>query len=468
MSNNPPANDGCSHEGLISLDEALISYTTHIQPLEAINLPLIEAHQHILAADIHSPVELPLFSQSAVDGYAVCAADCQHVGAVLKLVGEIRAGVVSALPLQSGQAIRIFTGGKLPEGADAIARQEIVQRNSLQSNSELSKNLAAQAPFSNSDPQSDSESKHELRHEAKQPFDQIVLTQAVAVGTDIRYQGEELAKDTLLATRGQRLHAGLIAALSMAGVQNVMVYRQPRIAVLITGDEISQQLTHDAQVFDANGPLIQSWLKQGGFGSISVQHVIDERDTLRTALKQSLNQFDLVITTGGVSVGDYDLIRPVSMALGAQQIFWQVAQKPGKPLYFASFKAPQSSSSAKSATRDSLHTSYLIGLPGNPAAVVVGLHIHVQSILNQLQGQQPSLPQWQIGIFDGELNSDSRERLLRMKMQISDHGSVNLTLLSKQQSHMLSNLAQANALVRIPAFSTIHSGDQLAFLLMDQ
>lgn len=455
MSSNASTNDGCSHEGLISLDEALISYTTHIQPLEAISLPLLDAHQHILAADILSPVELPLFSQSAVDGYAVCSADCQQAGVPLTLVGEIRAGVASPLPLQSGQAIRIFTGSKLPEGADAIARQEIVQRGSLDAESVIFENLSAE------------QRALESTRKTDQPFDQIVITQAVAVGTDIRYQGEELGKGTLLATQGQRLHAGLIAALSMAGVHSVKVYRQPRIAVLITGDEISSQLMHEAQVFDANGPLIQSWLKQGGFESISLQHVIDEREILSTALKQALHQFDLVITTGGVSVGDYDLIRPVSTALGAQQIFWQVAQKPGKPLYFASFNTNKSTNSADSAINNSPHTSYLIGLPGNPAAVVIGLHIHVQTILNQLQGQQPTLPQWQIGVFDGQLKADSRERLLRMKMQISDQGCVNLTALNKQQSHMLSNLAHANALVRIPAHTIIESGQRLAFLIMD-
>ncbi|RYZ99761.1 MAG: molybdopterin molybdenumtransferase MoeA [Moraxellaceae bacterium] len=449
----------CSHEGLISLDEALISYSTHIQPLDTLILSLPDAHQHVLAADVYSAVALPLFSQSAVDGYALRAADCHQAGSRLLLAGEIRAGVQPPLPLQAGQAIRIFTGGKLPEGADTVARQEIVQR-------EL--------------PQADSLQPHSLQttsvptESAADNASHIIIQHALTVGTDIRYEGEELAKNTLLATQGQTLHAGLIAALSMAGIQHVQVYRQPTIAVLITGDEISSQPTHDAQVFDANGPLIQSWLKQCGFASIMLQHVVDEREALSSALSRALNQFDLVITTGGVSVGDYDLIRPVSMALGAQQIFWQVAQKPGKPLYFASFAAhqtaqqPDSGSSFDSSPSNITRpTSYLIGLPGNPAAVVIGLHIHVQTILNQLQGKQPALPEWQSGIFDGQLKADSRERLLRMKMQINQHGCVHLHSLNKQQSHMLSNLAQANALVRIPAHSTINSGDLLSFLRMD-
>jgi molybdopterin molybdotransferase len=423
----------CNHEGLISLDEALASYSTVI-PLPVICLPLINAHQHILAEDVLSPVELPLFSQSAVDGYAINSADGQVADASLHLIGEIRAGSEQQLTLKRGQAIRIFTGGKIPAGADTVARQEIVRREQ----------------------------------------DTVQLMQTIGAGTDIRYQGEELAKGTKLANQGQYLNSGLIAALSMAGMQQVKVHRQPKIAVLITGDEVKKsktgskptgspdinetappngQLDHDAQVFDANGPLISSWLKQQGYHSFDLQYVSDDYTELQQALDKALNQFDLVVTTGGVSVGDYDLIRPVSMQLGAHQIFWQVAQKPGKPLYFASFQNPQSG-----------HQSYLMGLPGNPAAVLIGLHVHLQTLLANLQGKKQSLPQWQTGQFEGNLKADSRERLLRMQMHINLQGQVILTALDKQQSHMLSNLARSNALVRVAAHHQIKPPTILKFI----
>lgn len=426
----------CNHEGLISLDEALASYST-VVPLPVISLPLIKAHQHILAEDVLSPVELPLFTQSAVDGYAIQSTDSQLADATLRLAGEIRAGIEQQLVLEPGQAIRIFTGGKIPAGADAVARQEIVRREQ----------------------------------------DTVQLMQRVSAGTDIRYQGEELAKGTKLANQGQYLNSGVIAALSMAGMQQVKVHRQPKIAVLITGDEVKNsktgsqssgspdinetafpngQLDHDAQVFDANGPLIASWLKQQGYHSFELKYVSDDQSELQQALHQALNHFDLVVTTGGVSVGDYDLIRPVSMQLGAHQIFWQVAQKPGKPLYFASFQNLQSG-----------HQSYLLGLPGNPAAVVIGLQLHLQTLLFYLQGKDKPQPQWHTGLFNGHLKPDSRERLLRMQMNIDNLGQVVLSPLPKQQSHMLSNLANANVLVRIPANQHFEKQTFLSFIAIN-
>lgn len=402
----------CSHEGLISLDDALASYAS-VQRLPTINLPLMDAHRHILANDVMSPVELPLFDQSAVDGYALRQQDIDAGIRKFELVGEIRAGIEQQLTLHAGQSIRIFTGGKLPCGANTIARQEIVQR--------------------------------EQHH--------IELMQPVSTGTDIRYHGEELAKGTILARQGDQLNSGLIAALSMAGVQQVAVHRQPKIAVLITGDEISSQRNHEAQVFDANGPLISSWLAEQGYPQIHIQHVNDELEPLRQALQHALNHYDLVLTTGGVSVGDYDLIRPVSMQLGAQQIFWQVAQKPGKPLYFASFQPIKSN-----------HHSYLMGLPGNPAAVLIGLHLHVKTLLNYLQNHHNPSPPWQTGQMATDLKADSRERLLRMQRYIDHNGQNHLTLLPKQQSHMLSNMALASALVRIPAYQTITKGCTALFI----
>lgn len=403
---------GCSHDGLISLDQALASYAS-VSALAAISLPLSKAHQHILAEDVCSPVALPLFNQSAVDGYALRQADIDAGIRQFEVIGEIRAGFAAPFQLDSGQALRIFTGGQLPASADTVARQEIVQR--------------------------------EQNH--------IQLRQAIEAGSDIRYQGEELASGTILAKQGHRLNSGLIAALSMAGVQQVRVHRQPKIAVLITGDEVRTERDNAAQVFDANGPLITTWLSEQGLPAVTLQHVPDEPEVLKKTLEQALNHSDLVITTGGVSVGDYDLIRPISMQLGAQQIFWQVAQKPGKPLYFASFANPSADK-----------PSYLLGLPGNPAAVLVGLHLHLATLIAQLQGQKLAQPQWQWAMFNGHLSPDSRERLLRMQMQISPAGQLMLSLLDKQHSHMLSNLATANVLVRVPANQHLNAPTLLRFI----
>lgn len=386
----------CEHGNLISLDEALAHYH-QIQALPPSDLTLLQAHQHILAVDVLSPVALPLFTQSAVDGYALRYADIAAGQTEFELIGEIRAGIEQHFELQTGQALRIFTGGRLPDSANTVARQEIISRDQ----------------------------------------NKIILNQKIAAGTDIRYQGEELTHGTVLAQRGQYLNSSLIAALSMAGVQQVTVHRQPKIAVLITGDEVSTQLDNDAKVFDANSPMILTWLKEQGLQQVDLQHVVDDKQQLEAALAHALNHYDLVISTGGVSVGDYDLIRPVSMALGAKEIFWQVAQKPGKPLYFAAYQSHQ-------------HRSYLIGLPGNPAAVFICLSVHVATILRALQGAGQIQPAWQKAEVDlSQIKTDSREQLLRMKLSCSAQGQLHLAPLKKQQSHMLSNLNQANAIARI-------------------
>lgn len=408
----------CSGIGLITVDQALAHYSS-VKTLSTASLPLIQAHQHVLAADVKSTVSLPLFTQSAVDGYALRSEDLLAGVTEFELVGEIRAGIAEHIEIQSGQTVRIFTGGRLPDSADTVARQEIITRTD----------------------------------------NHAILNQALEKGTDIRYQGEELSVGTTLAHKGQRLSSGLIAALSMAGVHEVQVYLQPKIAVLITGDEVSTQLDNESKVFDANAPMILTWLNEQGLTDVHLEHVIDDENMLSQALSNAMNHYDLVITTGGVSVGDYDLIRPVSMALGAKEIFWQVAQKPGKPLYFAEYQP----NSLKTGVDN--HCAYLLGLPGNPAAVLTCLAVHVSTLMAALQGIDSPAPAWKKAQFTETVKQDSREQLLRMVVNVDDYGQLTVSKLAKQQSHMLSNLNKANAIVRIPAKSdTAVSLDYVNFI----
>lgn len=396
----------CSGQGLISLDEAFVAYST-VEPGVVQTLPLIQAHQHYLAQDVLSDIALPLFTQSAVDGYALKSEDINAGITEFELVGEIRAGIEEHIQIKSGQCVRIFTGGKLPDSADTVARQEIVSK----TNSRIS------------------------------------LNQAIKKGVDIRYQGEELSVGAILANEGQYLKSGLVAALGMAGVKEVKVFNHPSIAVLITGDEVSQSLDNDAKVFDANSPMILTWLHERGFHTVHIEHVIDDEVILKKALENALDHYDLVVTTGGVSVGDYDLIRPVSQALGAKEIFWQVAQKPGKPIYFAEYKKQK-------------HASYLLGLPGNPAAVFVCLEIHLSTLLKAMQGLKDPKPEWQKALLSDSVKGDSREQLLRMKLKVDEQGQLSVSKLKKQQSHMLSNLSEANVIGRIPVFNNPENSPQ--------
>lgn len=399
---------GCGAEqGLISVDQALDLVLNQTKSLTTEKIELKQALNRYLATDLYSPINLPLFAQSAVDGYAIGATSSTiESDTEFELMGEIQAGHSSALQLKAGQAVRIFTGAKIPIGTTTIARQEIVHI------FDLSK---------------------------------IAITAPLKAHVDIRDLGEEISQGQLLAPAGQQLSVGAIAALSMAGIQKVEVFRYPKVAVVITGDEVAQDMEDysTGKIFDANGPLIETWFQKQG-QQVEIFHVADTEVAVKTLIEALSESYDLILTTGGVSVGDYDFIRPVTLALGFEQIFWKVKQKPGKPIFFAVLE------------REDTSACHLLGLPGNPAAVYVGMQIYTSVLLNALQGQK-QLPNWFSAVLTHDLKMDARERFLRMSAHF-DQSILKVTSLSKQQSHMLSNLMQANCLVRIPAGEILSEG----------
>lgn len=399
---------GCGAErGLISINEALELISNRPKKLGSIQRPLQNSLNRYLAKEIYSEINLPSFSQSAVDGYALCCHAQDLNNQKLRVTGEIRAGSETHDILSEGQAIRIFTGGKIPKGTTHVARQEIVSVVSPQ---------------------------------------EICLTEHIRPQADIRFTGEEIQQGQLLAQVGQFLNIGSLAALSMAGVQTVEVYRAPKVAVLITGDEIAETAEDlaEGKIFDANGPLLKAWFEDYGL-QVEIIHVADEAAQVTQYFDQLKDNHDVVITTGGVSVGDYDFVRPCAFEVGFEQIFWKVKQKPGKPLFFAEYSQPETN-----------HHCYLLGLPGNPAAVYVSMQIYGKALLDTLQGNLAG-PEWFSAILDHDLKEDARERFLRMHAYF-DNGQLKVKSLAKQQSHMLSNLMQANCLVRIPASTKLEAG----------
>lgn len=405
---------GCGAEkGLISIDEALALVQTQPKALKVETLPLADGVNRYLAKAINSNVDLPSFSQSAVDGYALNSSVENLQDTVYDVIGEIKAGSESEHQLRDGQAIRIFTGGKTPEGTTHVARQEIVAVEANQS---------------------------------------IRLTEHISAQADIRFVGEEVQCGQQLANVGQRINIGALAALSMAGVQSIDVFQAPKVVVVITGDEVAEtpEDLQAGKVFDANGPLLKAWLQDYGIDA-EILHIADAAAEVTQCFERLKQQYDLIITTGGVSVGDYDFVRPCAFETGFEQVFWKVKQKPGKPLFFAEYTQQD-------------HNCYLLGLPGNPAAVYVCMQVYGKTLLDALQNQHQPL-QWLSGVLTHDLKSDARERFLRMHAYF-DQGQLKLQSLAKQQSHMLSNLMQANSLVRIPANTKLEAGQILAGLFI--
>jgi molybdopterin molybdotransferase len=387
---------------MISLAEALATYPLRIRPLRTQSVPLQDALGHVLRAPAQARCDLPRFSQSALDGYVLTNEDAA-APCTLIIAGNIAAGDSGELlSLNRGECQRILTGARVPPNAGVVVAQERV--------------AVADG--------------------------HMTLREPLRPGANIRWQGEELREHAILGKTGQRLTPGHLAALAAAGIHEVVVTRAPRIRVLVSGDEVRPAGVplRDGQIWDANGPLVLAWLHAQGYAA-ELRFLGDSREAVSEALTAALAETDLVITTGGVSVGDRDFILPVAESLGVERVFWQVAQKPGKPLYFGQ--------------RDD---RTLLGLPGNPGAVLIGLALHVRAVLDLMEAAASPGARFSHGALAGEVKADAmRDCLHRMKLEIAGDGRALLQPLPNQDSHMLGNLASADVLVHLPAQAQPHA-----------
>jgi molybdopterin molybdotransferase len=384
---------------VIPVDDALAIITGAAKPLGELELPHIAALGHVLAAPVYSASELPPFDQSAVDGYAVRHADIASVPVTLPVKGVVTARGQEKRPfLDLGTMMRIFTGGVVPDGADTIVRQEATEYGG---------------------------------------DERTTVTEPIALGADLRRAGEELPAGSLVADAGAVVTPGLVGAVATVGALELRVRSRPTVSVFVTGDEVVSP-THGplelGQVFDSNGPMIAAHMKTWGIGNaVGWQHLHDSESMLRSDLDRAFQHADLIITTGGVSVGDLDYIPKVAQELGAEVLFHKVAQKPGMPLFVAK--------------RDGC---LLMGLPGNPGAVFVNLHVYVRALLDTMAGLDPRARWRRAPMPDGIRREKVKTFWLRARAVYEDDGSVRIEQLGHQASHMLSNLADATALVRIP------------------
>ncbi|MBA2608781.1 MAG: molybdopterin molybdotransferase MoeA [Actinobacteria bacterium] len=394
---------------MITVDEALAALGAAIDPLQIETISTGAALGRVLAAAVPSAEPLPRFDQSAVDGYAVDHSDLTGVPVSLPLGGVIAAtGYAETPKLAPGTAARIFTGGVLPTGADAVVRQELT----------------------------------------RQDGDVVHITESVAPGADMRRAGDELAAGALVGSAGSIVTPGLLGALASIDADEVNVRRLPRVRVLVTGDEVVPLGTplRLGEVPDVNGPLTAAHLARWGAPPLSVSQLADRADDVRAALDAALDSSDLVITTGGVSVGDYDFVPSAAEDLGADRVLWKVAQRPGMPLYVARRRG-----------------CLLIGLPGNPGAVVVNLHVYVRFALDLMLGLAPEC-RWLRAPKPPSVRAlPDKTFWLRAKACTDDRGQLTFRSLDGQASHMITNLADADALVRIPPESDAATHDTVAW-----
>ncbi len=375
---------------LLSLAEARAAVLERVVPLPAEPVALGEAGGRILAEDAVATVDLPPFPSSAMDGFAVRAADSPGR---LVVVGTVAAGAPATAGLRAGEAMGIATGGAVPTGADTVVRIEDVV---LEGNT--------------------------------------VEIPGVDEGTSVRPRGGDIRRGEVVVEKGTRLGAAHVAALAAAGVARVSVSRRPRIAVLATGSELRPpgELLGPGQIFDANGVLLATALSAAGAEVEVLPAVEDDPGAHRDALERGLDA-DVLVTTGGVSVGPHDLVRSILRSLGVEEVFWGVAVKPGKPLAFG----------VRGAT-------LVFGLPGNPVSSLVGCELFVRPAALALQGASEPGPVYREARLAAAVKRNARrDELLRARTRFTDDGVV-VEPVTGQESHMIVRAAGADALVLSP------------------
>ena len=390
---------------LLSLEEALERILGRVTALGPEVVPLASAAGRVLAEDARAVVDLPPFASSAMDGFAVRSADTPGR---LPVVARIAAGVPAQRELAVGEAMAIATGGVVPVGADSVVPIEKVVEDG-----------------------------------------NSVDIPAVVLGDNVRPRGGDIAAGEVVVPSGARLRPAQIGALAAGGVDHVVVGRRPRLAVLSTGTELREpgEPLEPGQVYEANGVLLRAVFAAAGAEVEALPAVADDESSHREALERGLAG-DVLVTSGGVSMGPHDLVRRTLAELGVEEVFWGVAVKPGKPLAFG--------------VRGS---TLVFGLPGNPVSSLVGAEVFVRPALLALQGATVPGPVYLEGRLAAPVRRNAqRDEFLRARAVSFDNG-VLLDPVSGQESHMIARAAAADALVFAPrGEGELTAGERVRYL----
>jgi molybdopterin molybdotransferase len=408
---------------MISTDRATAIILELSQAVAEIETVLLHSALHrVLAESVVSKLDFPHWDNSAMDGYAVRWVDLQAGIDYLQVVSEIPAGVAPTKSIEPGQAARIFTGAMLPTGADTIVIQENTQRTG----------------------------------------DQIQIMKPVtAQGEFVRRQGDFAKTGEVLLTKGTRLLPASIAVLAAAQYPQVQVYRQPRVAILSTGNELVQpgDTLAPGQIVDSNQYALTALIQQWGGEPVLIGNAPDNPLELAAIMQQAIDSADIVLSTGGVSVGDYDYVDQVLAELGGEIQITAVAVKPGKPLTVATFQ------------RNGQQILYF-GLPGNPVSALVSCWRFIYLGFQQVAGvDSPQLP-WMEAVTGIDLRSDGkRESYLWGRVEInSDQQEFRpkfMPVAGGNSSGNLINLARANALAMLPVGQNAVAGSVVRVLMID-
>jgi molybdopterin molybdotransferase len=394
---------------LLPVEDALARVLAHVRPLPAEVLALTGSAGRVLAADATAEIDLPRFASSAMDGFALRAEDTPGS---LPVVGRIAAGSPAGRPLAPGEAMGISTGGVVPEGADTVVPIERVHDEGAS----------------------------------------VVVPDPAAAGSHVRPQGGDVRAGDIVLGRGLRLTPSRLAALASAGVSRVTCARRPRVAIVTTGTELRPpgERLGEGEIYDSNGVMLAALLESAGAFVMAPDHVDDDAQAHAATLARGL-EADVLVTSGGVSVGPHDLVRETLAGLGAEEVFWGVAMRPGKPLTFSVCGA-----------------TLVFGLPGNPVSSLVGAMLFLLPAIRALQGVAHPEPVFLTGVLAAPVTRRrARDDFQRARIERSGD-EVFLRPLEGQESHMIARAAGADALVHIPrGTGEADEGSLVRYLLLD-
>ncbi len=344
----------------------------------------------ILTEDIYSPIDVPSFDNSAMDGYALAFDERQMEW---ELSGVIQAGDTSIHRLEKGEAMRIFTGAKMPKGADTVIQQELIVRD-------------------------ENTGKIFYEHDKFQ------------IGSNVRKKGTQCKKGDLILAKGTEVTPGTIGLLASVGIAEGKVYLPPTVAYIITGDELKEIGTplKEGEIYNSNGPMLEAFLKAVGVMEISAYKASDEKEELQRAINEALEKCDVLLLSGGISVGDYDFVKECLEAAGVQELFYRIKQRPGKPM-FAGKKDKK----------------WVFGLPGNPASVLSCFNQYVKPALRYSMGFHEV---WKPDLVLPLPTDQTKKPEFTFFLKAKTDGKK-VTILEGQQSFNLQAFNSANCLVEL-------------------
>lgn len=390
---------------MISVEQAIDTVQNNIVP--TLNFERIEVSKAIgciLYEDIISPINMPPFRQSAMDGYALCL----NGESTYHIIGEVKAGDHHQLTLKKGEAVRIFTGAPVPDSANAVIMQEKVA--------------------------------------VKQQ--ELTIESTVSLNDNIRPLGEQVTKDQIALKKGTSVSPATVGFITSLGITEVVVYAKPSIAILVTGNELVEAGKDLAfgQIYGSNAVMLTSAINKMGLQNVSSFKVDDDYKNTLDVLGKVISNYDVVLVSGGISVGDYDFVGKALQELGVEQVFYKVNQKPGKPFFFGKKEK-----------------KIVFALPGNPAAALSCFYVYVYPALQKMSGNM----NYTLAKIKARSESDYTKKGDRSHFLKAIYRNGRAEILDGQSSSMLHTFALANAIVYVPETAeSIKINDEVEVILL--